>query len=55
MNTNEPSITLAPNRRPRFPLGGPAEFGYLICAPPSTPAAVGEEQRSAKTKNNGKD
>ena len=36
----------APNRRPRFPLGGSEEFGYYICAPPSSSAAVGEAQRS---------
>jgi hypothetical protein len=37
----------APNRRPRFPLGGVGGFEYRICAQPSAPAAVGEAQRSA--------
>src|ERR1041385_9214156 len=35
----------APNRRPRFPLGGPEAFEYRGCAPPSCPAAVGEARR----------
>jgi len=37
----------APNRRPRFPLGGTVGFEYLVSAPPAVPAAVGEAQRSA--------
>ena len=37
----------APNRRPRFPLGGLGEFEYPFCAPPSLAAAVGEAQRWA--------
>lgn len=35
----------APNRRPRFPLGGLGEFQYRVCARPSLPAAVGEAHR----------
>ena len=35
----------APNRRPRFPLGDLEEFEHLVCAPPASPAAVGEAQR----------
>jgi hypothetical protein len=35
----------APNRRPRFPLGGPGEFEYPVGARPASPAAVGEAQR----------
>jgi hypothetical protein len=34
-----------PNRRPRFPLGGLEEFGYLICAQPGVSAAVAEGPR----------
>jgi SmpA / OmlA family len=37
----------APNRRPRFPLGGLGLFGYSVCAPPVSSAAVGEAQRWA--------
>jgi signal peptidase I len=37
----------APNRRLHSPLGGLGEFEYLVCAPPASPAAVGEAQRSA--------
>ncbi len=35
----------APNRRPRFPLGGEGVFVYHFCAPTAFPAAVGEAQR----------
>ena len=35
----------APNRRPRFSLGSLGEFGYLVCAPSASPAAVSEAQR----------
>jgi hypothetical protein len=35
----------APNRRPRLPLGGVGRFDYTVCAPPASPAAVGEAQR----------
>jgi hypothetical protein len=35
----------APNRRPRFPLGAPAPLVYHLCAPPASPAAVGEARR----------
>ncbi len=35
----------APNRRLRFPLGSLAWFDYRLCAPPASPAAVGEAQR----------
>jgi hypothetical protein len=41
-----PSKAPAPNRRPRFPLGGLARFGHPFCAPPASPAAVGEAHRS---------
>jgi hypothetical protein len=40
-----PNKAPAPNRRPRFPLGGLQEFAYHLCALPSSPAAVGEAQR----------
>ena len=43
-----PNQAPAPNRRPRFPLSGVGEFDDLICAPPASPAAVGEAQRSAE-------
>jgi len=36
----------APNRRPRFPLGALGGFVHLFCAPPASPAAVGEARRS---------
>ena len=39
----------APNRRPSFPLGGPGEFEYRICALSASPAAVGEAQRWTMT------
>lgn len=39
----------APNRRPRFPLGGLVWFEYVFCAPPASTAAVGEARRSAET------
>lgn len=39
----------APNRRPRAPLRALAEFAYSVCAPPTSPAAVGEAQRWAET------
>jgi hypothetical protein len=35
----------APNRRPRFPVGGMGGFEYRFCARPSSSAAVGEPQR----------
>jgi hypothetical protein len=41
----EPNNTPAPNRRPRFPLGGLAPFVYPFCAPPAPSAAAGEAQR----------
>jgi len=43
--TLTPNKAPAPNRRPRFPLGGMWDFGYLICAPPASQAAVGEARR----------
>jgi hypothetical protein len=42
---NAPNHAPAPNRRPSFPLGALAELGYLFCAPPAFPAAVGEARR----------
>jgi hypothetical protein len=45
-NPQRPNETPAPNRRPRFPLGAVGEFVYHLCAPPASPAAVGEAQRS---------
>src|SRR5258705_8588908 len=39
-----PNKAPAPNRCPRFPLGGSGGFGYGCCAPPASPAAVGEAQ-----------
>jgi len=41
----KPNKAPAPNRRPRFSLGGLGEFEYLVYAPPSSPAAVGEARR----------
>jgi hypothetical protein len=41
----EPNKAPAPNRRPRVPLGGLRECEYYVCAPPASPAAVGEAQR----------
>jgi hypothetical protein len=35
----------APNHRPRFPFAASFRFDYPICAPPASPAAVGEAQR----------
>jgi hypothetical protein len=46
MSHLRPNKPPAPNRRPRFPLGSTARFGYPFCAPPAFPAAVGEAQRS---------
>ena len=40
--TERPNHVPAPNRRPRFPLGAAGEFAYYFCAPPPSPAAVGE-------------
>lgn len=37
----------APNRLPRFPLGSLGRFDYPFCAPPASPAAVGEAHRWA--------
>ncbi len=39
----------APNRRPRFPVGSPGEMDYHLCAPPASPAAVVEAQRTTRT------
>jgi hypothetical protein len=40
MTTTKPNPAPAPNRRPRFPLGGSGSFEYRICAPPSSSAAA---------------
>jgi hypothetical protein len=40
-----PNKAPAPNRRPRFLLGGSGCFDYSFCAPPASPAAVGEARR----------
>jgi hypothetical protein len=40
-----PNYAPAPNRRPRFPFGSLGEFEHLVCAPRTSPAAVGEAQR----------
>ena len=42
MKTDRANKAPPPNRRPPFPLGGHAKFGYSFCAPPASPAAVGE-------------
>jgi hypothetical protein len=42
-----PNEAPAPNRRPRFPIGGLGNFEYGFCGPPAFAAAVGEAQRSA--------
>jgi hypothetical protein len=39
-----PNNAPAPNRRPRFPLGGLGVFGHLCLRSTSLPAAVGEAQ-----------
>jgi hypothetical protein len=44
-NHQWPNNAPAPNRRPRFPLGGQEQFEYHICAPPASPAAVGQAHR----------
>jgi hypothetical protein len=46
-----PNKAPAPNRRHRFPLGTLREFAYLFCAPPASPAAVGEAQRCGSGSN----
>jgi hypothetical protein len=43
--SHSPNQAPAPNRRPRFPLGGLGGFEYLTCAPSASPAAVGEARR----------
>jgi hypothetical protein len=45
MTDQQPNKAPAPNRRPRFPLGVFCGFGYPICAPPASQAAVGEARR----------
>jgi hypothetical protein len=40
----------APNRRPRFPLEALRQLVYPYCAPPASPAAVGEARRWATTR-----
>jgi len=42
---DRPNKAPPPNRRPHFPLGIAGEFGYPVCAPPASPAAVGEARR----------
>ncbi len=42
-----PNQAPAPNRRPRFPSGAWFRFQSSFCAPPSSPAAVGEARRYA--------
>jgi hypothetical protein len=46
--SHSPNQAPAPNRRPRFPLGGLPRIVYLVCAPPASPAAVGEARRYAE-------
>jgi hypothetical protein len=36
-----------PNRRPRFAFAALLPFNYCFCAPPASPAAVGEARRWA--------
>src|SRR6266404_1960618 len=45
--SGEANLAPAPNRLPCFPLGSLVWFVYVFCAPPASPAAVGEAQRSA--------
>lgn len=45
MNREKPNNAPAPNRRPRFPLGGLGRFDYRFCALPAFLAAVGEARR----------
>lgn len=40
-----PNPAPAPNRRPPFPPGALGESDCLVCAPPASPAAVGQAQR----------
>jgi len=44
-----PNKAPAPNRRPRFHLGGSGGFEYYVSAPPASPAAVGDARRSTET------
>jgi hypothetical protein len=37
-----PNYAPPPKPRPRFPRGGLVEFEFLVYAPPTSPAAVGE-------------
>ncbi len=46
--TSAPNKAPAPNRRLRFPLGSLGDFEYPPCAPPASPAAVGEARRWAR-------
>ena len=48
MSYSAPNKAAPPNRRPRFALAALCKFDYSFCAPPSSPAAVGEPQRSAR-------
>ena len=41
----KPNQAPSPNRRPRFPLGVLGQFDYFVCAPPASPAAVGDAHR----------
>ncbi len=41
-----PNKAPVPNRRPRFTFAMFGDVEYCLCAPPSSSAAVGEEQRS---------
>ena len=40
-----PNEAPAPNLRPRFPFAALFAFHYSLCAPPASPAAVGEARR----------
>ena len=46
MRTMSPNHAPAPNRRPRFPFAGLIPFEHHFCAPPASPAVVGEARRS---------
>jgi hypothetical protein len=51
MSAQQHNKAPAPSRRPRFPLDDLGEYECLDCAPPVSPAAVGEAQSSVNRKH----
>jgi hypothetical protein len=45
MRLTQPNKAASPNRRPRSAFATRTEFVYCFCAPPASPAAVGEPRR----------